>query len=68
MWRKVARFYWRRVVYFSWPELVYFILPFTLAEARYYKAIASPDYAMTQYAEDLERDKLYADVKRGCQE
>ncbi len=39
-----------------------------LAEARYYKAIASPDYAMTQYAEDLERDKLYADIKRGCQE
>lgn len=40
----------------------------TLAEARYYKAISSPDYAMTQYAEDLERDKLYADVKRGRQE
>ena len=40
----------------------------SLAEARYFKAIASPDYAMTQYAEDLERDKLYADVKRGCQE
>ena len=40
----------------------------SLAEARYYKAMASPDYAMTQYAEDLERDKLYADVKRGCQE
>ena len=39
-----------------------------LAEERYYKAIASPDYAMTQYAEDLERDKLYADVKRGCRE
>ena len=38
-----------------------------LAEERYYSAIAMPDYAMTQYAEDLERDKLYADVKRGCQ-
>lgn len=40
----------------------------SLAEERYYKAISSPDYAMTQYAEDLERDKLYADVKRGCRE
>ena len=37
-----------------------------LALNRYERATCDPDYAMTRYAEELERDRLYGDVERGC--
>ena len=39
-----------------------------LAENRCDKAVQNPAYAAGSYEEDLQRDKLYEDVRRGCTE
>ena len=39
-----------------------------LAQRRRDKATRDPDYAMTDYETEMTKDRLYADVKRGCEE
>ncbi len=39
-----------------------------LAQRRRDKATRDPDYAMTDYETEMTKERLYADVKRGCEE